>query len=328
MKLVEEGGLDLDRPVSTYLTRWQLPRGAFDNDGVTARRLLGHTSGLTDGLGFGDYQPHEEIPPLEESLSRPRASDGRTVQIAVGREPGADFDYSGGGYLLLQLIVEEVSGQRFEDYMRSEVLEPLGLTRSTFEYIGDASNVSPSYDAQGQRAPLYRYAASGATGYSTSAADLATFVMAQLPEGLAGRPLSQATIDRMREPHAFLYRAAIWGLGTMLFAPTPSGDFVFGHDGANEPAINAAGRVNPDTGDGIVVLASGNPTLASKLGFEWVFWQTGKPDFLGVGAELERSLPLLAAGGLLVVALAFIVAWRLRRRATRGGEPATPDGAH
>ena len=62
MKLVEQGKLDLDRPVESYLTRWHLPAGAFSSRKVTARRLLSHTAGLTDGLGFGDYRRDEAMP--------------------------------------------------------------------------------------------------------------------------------------------------------------------------------------------------------------------------------------------------------------------------
>ena len=53
MRLADEGRIDLDAPISTYLRRWRLPDGAFDETQVTARRLLSHTAGLTDGLGYG-----------------------------------------------------------------------------------------------------------------------------------------------------------------------------------------------------------------------------------------------------------------------------------
>ena len=55
MVLVEEGAIDLDTPISDYLTRWQLPESAFDHSGVTVRRLLSHTAGLTDGLGYDGF---------------------------------------------------------------------------------------------------------------------------------------------------------------------------------------------------------------------------------------------------------------------------------
>ena len=51
MALVEDGRIDLDAPVETYLTRWHLPSGSYDARGVTVRRLLTHTAGLTDDLG-------------------------------------------------------------------------------------------------------------------------------------------------------------------------------------------------------------------------------------------------------------------------------------
>lgn len=68
MSLVEREQLDLDTPVSKYLSRWQLPDSQFDNDGVTVRRLLSHTAGLTDGLGFGDYEGGEDLPVNRRSV--------------------------------------------------------------------------------------------------------------------------------------------------------------------------------------------------------------------------------------------------------------------
>ena len=68
MTLVQDGRLDLDESVLEYLVRWQPVEGVFDWQQVTVRQLLSHTSGLNDGLGFGDYQPDEQLPSLEESL--------------------------------------------------------------------------------------------------------------------------------------------------------------------------------------------------------------------------------------------------------------------
>jgi len=313
MKLVQEGSLDLDRPIAEYLTRWQLPKSEFDNDKVTARLLLSHMSGLTDGLGFGDYGPEETVPTLEESLSRPRASGEREVEIKLGLEPGTEFRYSGGGYLVLQLLIGEISGEGFEDYLQRAMLEPLEMSRSTFDYIAGWDNISNSYDADGQTATLYQYAAKGATGFATSAGDMARFVQSQLASDGSAHPLRKKTIDSMREPHASAFGADIWGLGTMLYAPTESGDYVYGHDGKNDPAINAAVRINPDTGDAFISFVSGGQSLATALGNEWVLWQTGRPDILHVGAVIRDATPMFLIGSMLILVLAVAGIWRCRR---------------
>lgn len=309
MKLVEERKLDLDRPVEDYLTRWHLPPSQFDNRGVTARRLLSHTAGLTDGLGFGDYQPDEVLPTLEQSLANPRASSGESVAIAVGIEPGSEWQYSGGGYLILELLVEEVSGETFEAFIQHAILQPLGMTRSGYRYLGDVESSSKSYDQEGRPATTYRYASKAATAFTTSAGDMARFVLAQFPV-VTDKPLAQATIDAMREPHATLHGIDVWGLGTILYAPVASGDFIFGHDGANEPATSASVRINPDTGDGIIVLVTGSQTLPSVLGSHWVFWQTGLPDFLSIPGEIQRVVPVLLGGALVILLVAIFIAWR------------------
>lgn len=319
MKLVEQGRLDLDRPVETYLTRWHLPTSSFDSRGVTARRLLSHTAGLTDGLGFGDYQLNEPLPTLEEALAAPRASSGRTLgPVTVGRQPGTQFQYSGGGYLLLELLVEELSGERFATFVTREVLQPLGMTRSGYADLSAMPNSAKSYDADGRPAPTFRYASNAATGFTTSAADMVRLVLAQL-RAVEGRPLTAKTLESMRTAEATTMGVDLWGLGTVLYAPTPQGGVVFGHDGVNEPAMSATVRINPNTDDAIVVLATGSKALASQLGAEWVLWQTGVPDVLTIPAEIRRVLPLLGGGACAIILLAFVVpVWRARRRGATG----------
>jgi len=313
MSLVEAGKVDLDLPVSGYLSRWQLPESEFDNDQVTVRRLLSHTAGLTDRLGFADYGADEEVPSIDDSLRSPGASRGDGVEISVGMEPGSEFLYSGGGYLILQLLVEEVTGRSFAEYMHSALFEPLGMNRSTYAFIGELENVSASFDRNGMAAPMYRYAASSATGFSSTASDLAKFVRSQLPETDIASPVAQETLDAMRQPHAFTMGAPIWGLGTMLYTRAPQEDFVFGHDGGNEPAINSSVRINPETGDAFIMLINGHPSLATTIGSHWVLWQTGYPDFLSLGVALESAVTPSIVGIVVLLMLFGVVLWRRAR---------------
>lgn len=305
MKLVQEGQIDLDAPVSSYLTRWEFPPSDFDNDLVTTRHLLSHTAGLTDGLGFGDYASDEILPSLEESLSNPRASTDREVEIAVKAQPGTQWTYSGGGYLILQLLLEEVTDMSFEEYMSQSFFIPLEMTRSTYSYINDIENNAGSYDRNGEQTPLYQYASSAATGFATSVADLSKFVLAQLSDRDTNGILNRDTLENMREPHGRTSGIDIWGLGTILYAPAANGDFVFGHDGANDPAINSTARINPDSADAIIMLETGHPSLATNIGSQWVLWQTGYPDVLDSDAVVE-SMYLPGLLGLVLLLLASI----------------------
>ena len=121
----------------------------------------------------------------------------------------------------------------------------------------------------------------------------------------------------MREPHASAFGADIWGLGTILYAPTGSGEFVHGHDGKNDPALNAAVRINPDTGDAFIAFVSGGTSLATALGYEWVLWQTGRPDVLHLGSAIRNAIPMLLIGSLLILVLAVAWVWRRRRTISR-----------
>ena len=132
-------------PVSNYLSYRLLPSSEFKNSEVTARRLLSQTAGLTDKLGFGDYKSEGTLPSLVDELKNPRASNELEAKIIVGQEPGGEFNYSGGGYLILQLLVDEVSGVEFTQVVTDTLLIPVGMQRSNYKFLGIQDNVSSSF---------------------------------------------------------------------------------------------------------------------------------------------------------------------------------------
>lgn len=305
MKLVEDGKIDLDAPVSTYLTRWQLPPSEFNEEEVTVRRLLSHTAGLTDKLGYSGFEKITAVQSLEESLTKAAdADEGLSGEVRVGMKPGSEFSYSGGGYTLLQLLVEEVSGQSFADYMKQALFTPLGMVSSSY-FLQDSAlhGLAEFYNEDGSKAEHYRYISLAATSLYTSLADLELFFQAHLKgkknEPIGRKVLSPKTLKSMRAPHGQSMGIDIWGLGTVLYAKTEANDFIIGHDGKSTPPINTAIRLNPDTGDGIIILETGHPLLATKLASEWVFWKTNKVDtFL---------FPMLVNGLIRTIGIGWVV---------------------
>jgi CubicO group peptidase (beta-lactamase class C family) len=205
MKLVENGKLALDTPASRYLTRWQLPASPFDNDGVTLRRILSHTAGLSIA-GYLGFPPGTPLQTLEASLTS--AADAGQQPLAVVFPPGQGWHYSGGGYTLMQLIVEQATAQSFADFAQSAVLTPLKLNESRFHTLPQGqSETAKAYDRAGNAVPAYRFTAQAAAGLWSTAADLARFVGA-LMAGAQGAP-----------PRAKRARASHRGANTL--PPTP-----------------------------------------------------------------------------------------------------------
>lgn len=325
MKLVEEGKLDLDVAVSKYLTRWQLPESDFNNDGVTVRRLLSHTAGLSDGLGYSGFEPGVPIQPIEESLTKASdADEGISGAVQVGIKPGTDFKYSGGGYTLLQLLVEEVSGQTFAFFMKESIFEPLNMLHSSYTWEDSSSlKLAEFYNSDGTEATHYNYTSLAATSLYTSLNDLEVFFQVFLKgndnEPIGRNVLKPETLKMMREPNASSMGMDIWGLGTILYAPTENGDFIIGHDGKSTPPINTAVRLNPQTGNGIIILETGNPILATKLASEWVFWKTGKVDLTLFTMLKDNMVSLIGKGWLAIIIITIImgtVQYR-RRKSTK-----------
>jgi CubicO group peptidase (beta-lactamase class C family) len=257
-------------------------------------------------MGYDDIAKRQSL-----AASLTQASDampGASGRVEIGQRPGRSFRYSGGGYTLLQLMIEDVSGSSFDQYLRERVLLPLGMTDSAFEPDRPLlDRLVLSYTEDGKTVPTPRFTALAAASLYTTPRDMTAFVLAHFsPDGLSTGGdivLSPQSLFDMRAPHAKVFGREVYGLGTLLSAKTRSGTFVFGHDGRNSPAISTAVRINPDTSDAIVIFASGDPVFAARLASEWTFWQLGRPDV----SELNSRLGPLALRAAQQAASAFLL---------------------
>jgi CubicO group peptidase (beta-lactamase class C family) len=248
MRLVEAGKVDLDAPANRYLKRWQIRSTKFDPNGVTPRRLLSHTAGLSVH-GFADYEQGANLPSLVEVLEGKNQSDGA---VYIEREPGSTVVYSGGGYVIAQMIIEDVSGEPFAAFMEREVAKPLGLSTLGWVWTPDLERRAPiPYDHAGQSVG-YRQLASQAVGSEIcSVSEFARFIAAAVA-GPGGEPpgrgvLRRQTISTMIEvqPNA---RNAGLGYGIR----SSNGEKILTHSGAN-PGWFAHFQLSVDRREGFVV---------------------------------------------------------------------------
>lgn len=316
MRLVEQGALDLDAPVSQYLKRWQLPQSKFDNEQVTLRLLLSHTAGIEDGLGHDGFAPGEPIQPLTEHLTKAADADPRVSgRVAVTQQPGESWDYSGGSYNLIQLIIEDVTQARFQDAMHSLLFEPLGLENTYFQVDRNDPLLAENY-GEGQQVQDYpNYTSLAATGLYTNLTDMHKLMIENLllqSSDIRATPLlSNKSLMQMQQPEAFVSGQAIWGAGVMLFAPSDTG-FIIGH-GGKSPYLNSTVRFDPETGDGFIMFQTGNEeAFASDMATQWTLWQTGKPDIYLVTNRMAGVVQDIFLGTLFII-IAVIVYWVWRR---------------
>ncbi len=131
MRLVEEGEVDLDAPLSEYLPEFEPRTRGAEPDDITVRSVLSHHSGLARDY-FADWMVAESFADVGR---RPYAETAALAsETAVAYEPYTVWSYSNLGYELLGLVVEAASGEDFNDYVMQEILEPAGMDSSSFVY--------------------------------------------------------------------------------------------------------------------------------------------------------------------------------------------------
>jgi len=253
LRLVQAGKLDLDTDVNRYLKSWKIPENTFTEEHpVTLRELLTHSAGVTVH-GFPGYASDAPIPTLTQVLNG--TPPANSPAIRVDTTPGTAWRYSGGGYVIVQQLLDDVTGTPFAELMRDSVLRPLGMTESTFDQPLPPSrmvDVALPYRSSGR--PVgggpHVYPERAPAGLWTTPSDLARYAL-EVQRALAGsgRILSTATASQMLTPEM-----NHWGLGPMIGGSTARP--YFEHAGGNE-GYRCLLRVY-ETGDGAVVMTNGD----------------------------------------------------------------------
>ncbi len=253
MRLIEKGTLSLDTDINQSLRGWQLPKpGELEPNFVTLRQILSHTAGLTVH-GFPGYPIDAPRPGIRQILDGIASANSPAVRI--DHAPGSRFQYSGGGYTIAQLALEQASEKRFPQLAVDELLRPLRMKDSGFEQppANLASDGIAAAHVQGRpvRGGFHVYPELAAAGLWSTPGDLARVLMdvQQAFSGKSKRRLSTATVRRMLTP-----QTVGWGLG---FALQGDGDALrFGHDGVNE-GFESSMVAYAAKGEGVVVMTNG-----------------------------------------------------------------------
>ncbi len=327
MALVERGLIELDAPVRDYFRSWNFPEPDDALDRVTVRALLSNTAGMPLGSFGNEHDPRGEVPPLREALSR---------QARREREPGAGFSYSNVGFNLLELLIEEVTGRKFAEFMRAEVLAPIGMISATFAWTDNVERaVATGYDLSGGPIAPYVYPEKASGGLFATVDDIARFVVAGAttangPTSPVPPVVSRSALELMYGPHAriggvFGVVADWYGLGHFL-EELPDGTRAAWHGGQGLGWMGHYHTV-PATGDGIVILTNSQrswPMMARVLGL-WGEWSgVGAVKFtrISFGVGLLWSLISLLAVGTGLVGV------RVTRGLIRGDRHFTPFARH
>lgn len=253
LRMVDQGRIGLDSEINSYLRSWRLPDpGMAGAAAVTLRRLLSHTAGL-NVHGFPGYRVGTDIPTAVQVLSGQPPANNEAVRVTTA--PDAGWRYSGGGYVLAQVALEEATGTPFGRLAEDEIFRVLGMHHSAFSQPpahAVASNIAKAH-SDGKVVPggYHVYPELGPAGLWTSAGDLARLVL-DLQASAGGRPaliLSPALTEAMLTPVK-----GGWGLGPAVTGTGAARRF--GHDGVNE-GFQSTMVAYVEKGEGVVVLTNG-----------------------------------------------------------------------
>jgi CubicO group peptidase (beta-lactamase class C family) len=258
MHLVEEQKIGLDEDVNTKLLHWKIPENDLtDKKKVTLRMLLSHSAGLSDDYGFEGYQPGKVLPNLKDILEATAPANNRK-KIKVTQVPGTTERYSGAGYMIIQQLIEDLTGLPFATYAEQILFKPLGMKHTTYSIYPDTEKGLPiarGHHDNGQADPKRKYNVypeSAAAGPWTTPSDLARLIMAiqQSKEGKPGAILKQTLVKQMLQP-----QINSMGLGLPLKgSKTVAG---FWHAGNNAGYTGMLFAMT-ESGQGAVVLTNSN----------------------------------------------------------------------
>ncbi|NML72165.1 beta-lactamase family protein [Chryseobacterium sp. RP-3-3] len=174
--LEEKGLINLDDPIDKYLKRWHLPKSKLtENNSPTWKQFFNHTSGTNQG-GFADYYEGDTIPTIKQSLLGQIPRYDKEIEFLF--TPGTNFEYSGGGYVIVQMALEDTLNKSIAELAKEYIFSPLGLKNTTMIQPNEArflTNVALVHDKDGKviRTGLPITPQIGASGMWSTPTDLA-----------------------------------------------------------------------------------------------------------------------------------------------------------
>jgi CubicO group peptidase (beta-lactamase class C family) len=301
LKLVQQGKIELEGDINQYLKTWKFPYDSLSKDKkITLANLLSHTAGLSVH-GFAGYTPGDSIPSVTQVLDGERPANSPAVRSLF--EPSKKLQYSGGGTTITQLLLTDVSGMPYEDYLQKEVLQPMGMTNSFFTQPPPAGtkNLATAYHRNGTpvKGKYNVYPEQAAAGLWTTPTDLARYIIeTQLEyEGRSNKVLSQ----KMMQKRLSHYIDSAAGLG--LFLVRKPGEIYFNHNGGNNGFLcTSYGSLT--NGNGVVVMINGEdfsiiPEIVNSVALVYGWKDFYTPVFKKVTLLPKATLEKYTGGYLL-----------------------------
>lgn len=264
LKLVQEGKLNLDSDINIYLKSWKFPYDSLSKGKkITIANLLSHTAGLIVH-GFDGYEKGDTIPALIQILNGEKPANSKAIRSMY--EPSLKSEYSGGGTTISQLILQDVTGQRYDTYMWNNVLNSMGMSNSFYTQPPPADKenlLATGYynDGKEVKGKYHIYPEQAAAGLWTNPTDLAKYIIeTQLSlQGKSNKVLSPEATRLRLTP--YIDNSAALG----VFIIKKGNEKYFNHDGSDEGFV-ATYYGSMENGNGVVVMANtDNGSLLSEI---------------------------------------------------------------
>ena len=260
MMLVQAGKIDLDHPANDYLGDAKLRARVGDAAQATVRRVANHTSGLPLHYQFFYADEPYQPPSRDETIQR----YGNLVTV-----PGEKYEYSNLGFGILDYVIARTAGRPYEDFMRQEVFQKLGLTHTSVGIGPGLEKLTATrYGQDGLPIPFYDFDHRGASAIFASAHDLVRFglfhLKAHLPDQVA--ILSDDSIDEMHKQTATVGPHAGYGMGWAT-NDTPGGYHIVSHTGSMGGVATTL-RLIPSEKLAVVVLCNAGISLPHRVSDE------------------------------------------------------------
>lgn len=262
MTLVHKKQLSLDAEINQLASDWQFSYGNYQQP-ISIRKILSHTAGLNVG-GFSGYQSEDSLPNLVQIIEGKPPANSPAVKII--EEPGTEFIYSGGGYQVMQKIMEDVTDKKFSKIMCENVFQPLNMINSWYAPLDSAHKKNAAYGHINGIIPDYGpiHVESAAGGLWTTPNDLG-YLLIDLMKAYthqASKILDPETVQLIMKPVLWNY-----GLGFKIMGEKQN--VRFSHGGATA-GWHSHFIAFPEKGQAVVVMTNGTNG--------WVLWP-----------EIERS---------------------------------------